>query len=60
MTKPKDTDEVALANLSKRLLAMPHKLRSESKIGKQKTKGSPRGPKARAPSSSSKNAEPSG
>ena len=36
MAKTPDKDEVQLASLTKSLLAMPHKVREESKIGKGK------------------------
>jgi hypothetical protein len=40
----KDNDESQLAKLTKSLLAMPHKLREDSKIGKKKkpTKTTPK------------------
>ena len=36
MTTPKDKDETQLVKLTKSLLAMPRKLREDSKIGKKK------------------------
>jgi len=36
-----DTDEKALASLAKRILAMPPKLREDSKIGRRPAKSKP-------------------
>jgi len=47
-----DDDERQLGEVAKRLLATPHKPRSESKIGKTKSREKVSGPKDREPSSS--------
>ena len=54
MNKPSDENEEAqLVRVAQRLLAMPHKPREESKIGKGKGKKPP-SPRSRKPSISAK------
>ena len=46
MSISKQDGELELEQIAKRLLAMPHKLRGESKIGKRSAKGK-KSPKAK-------------